>query len=185
MKISWVVAMSTQQRPTADQIETMKKIAPIWGGVSTWRHWQTDHVVANTLNSGRWLLEREIQKSASVYVSQKLYQDLRRPDDVQLFNSFDNVEAKDLDDLIALNLASADSDIILGIGFDLSTPISTSDPVRDQLIRSRYGMLLSIMRELEHVQWVMIDHEDKFDPAFADLSNVTRDKIENVLKLLS
>jgi len=185
MKISWVVAMSARERLSTDTITAMKSIGEIWGGVATWRHWQTDHVIASTVNSGRWLLEREIQKSASVYVSKKLYQELRRPDDVQLFDALDNVEAKDIDDLIALNLASVDAAIVLCVGFDLSTPISTGDPAKDQLIRSRYGILLSVMRELENIQWVMINHDSGLDPAFASLPNVTCDKMENVLKLLS
>lgn len=183
MKIVWVVAVTHRPVGTPD-IEAMKVIGPVWGGVATWRHWKTDNVIASSLNACRWALERKLQTKCNFMAPKRFYQDLQRPGDVQFYGEMADVEAKDLDDLVALNLAGSLADIVLCLGFNLQTPITTGDSAEDRLIRNRYGVLLSMMRNLDTVQWVLVDHDAKPDPAFGNLANVTCDSMQNVLKLL-
>jgi hypothetical protein len=184
MKTVWIVA-SGSQRPDNCELNDIKHIGPIWGAHNTWRSWKTDNVVASGVSACKLMLERKIQLHSNLYIPRTLYSDLGRPNDVNLYDSPNWMEAKDIDDVIAMNLAAANSDIVLLFGFDLSTPESSGDTIKDRMVKNRYGIILSLIRGFDHTQWVLIDPPSDTDASFGSLANFTCDSLSNVLTLLS
>lgn len=176
LNISWVIAEGYQFDPTIN-VDTIKDIGPIWGSWTTWRGCGTDNVICNNKPKAIGLIDRKFNEGCNFYVPDALYQELDNPTRVLRYGGSFHHDMEHTDDIVALNLASINSDIVLMLGFDL-TPIPTKK-------QHYYGYTLSAIKRDPNIQWVLVDHPADLDNNFQDLTNLTCDNLGNVLQLLT
>lgn len=184
MRISSVYAATYQ--PGADLSPAkIQDIGSTWGSWRTWQSCDTDNVVCHDVAQARTLLRRALQSVCNFHAPQVLYQDLDRPMGVRWYQGDFREDCHDIEDIIAMHLAAAQSDLVLLLGFDFATPGVISDRLEQHRVRNRLGLLRGCIQNNSGVQWVLVDHAVEPDPAFAILPNLTRDSAANVLQLLS
>lgn len=180
MNINWVFAAEYAPDATID-VELMKNIGPSWGSWKSWRSCKTDNVVCDTKKEVEVLLSKSFQDSCNFYIPKKIYQQLNEPPKVRAYaGNFDD-PVTDIEDVIAMQLAAVDSDLILLCGFNFDLPKNKSKAKLHRL-----GLIRSTVNDRADVQWVAIDHDQTYvDNVFKSLPNLTCDTLENVLQSLS
>ena len=180
-----VIYAADYSRPAFFDTDKIKDIAPTWGSWKTRALLDTDNVVCNSLSTARELMQRSLHESCNLFVPRTFYAKLSRPNRLNYYDGNFKDDAWNIEDIIAMHLVSSTSDLVLLFGFDFSILPVPKDKTEEYQKKKRAGMLRSCLYNHADVQWVLIDHDRALDPAFTDLPNVTCDKIENVLKLLS
>ena len=184
MNINWVIAAGYQVDPTVD-LDKIKAIGPIWGSWTTWRACGTDNVICQSQSKAVELLNRGFQNTCNFYTSMQYHQTLNRPTNVKFYGGEFNQEVDNIEDIIGLHLASVSSEIVIMLGFDLSTMAELTDRFELHKLRNRYGLTRSLITSNPNTQYVLIDHSKDLDKNFQDLANLTCDTLENVLQLLA
>jgi hypothetical protein len=179
MRVSWIVASDYVLDPAVSP-DDLKVVGPIWGSWRSWRGCETDNVICHDIDKARQLLARAFQSVCNFYLPRKYYQALDRPMGAKWYDGDFQQDVQDIEDIIAMHLASENSDIMLVMGFDLSR---SDQPAQHQTVH-RQNLIRQIMHDRADIQWVLIDHERELGPDMTNLANVTRDRFENVLKLL-
>lgn len=184
MKISWVISAKYKINPDID-LDQIKAVGPSWGSWQTWSAWQTDNVICYKLAKSRDLVKRKFYEKCNLYISNENYQALERPSRVQLYGGNFDQNIDNIEDIIAMHLAAQTSDIVLLLGFDFATPTMPEKKTETVKITNRHGLMRSAVAQNPDVQWLAIDHIADLDKRYAELANLTRDKMQNVLKLLT
>ena len=185
MNINWVIADGYQVDPTID-LNILKNIGSIWGSWRTWRSCGTDNVICHNVTKAQELVQRDFQSNCNFFVPEENFRSIGRPHGVQFYGGEFNEETTSIDDIIALHLASSNSEILLLLGFNLQK-ISTdiTDKFELHKIKNYYGLTRSLIASKPELQFVLIDHVVEPDKSFKDLTNLTCDTLENVLQLLA
>jgi hypothetical protein len=182
VKISWVVAADHSLDPTVD-VEQIKSVGPIWGSWRTWRSCGTDNVICHEQQKGRELLDRAFQAVCNFYIPRNLYEPLSRPVGVRLYDGDFDRELDHIEDIVALHLAGASSDIVLIVGFNWMLPEDITDRFERHKITNRHGLMRSVILSRAQTQWVAIDCAN-MDKSYQNLPNLTCDTMQNALQLL-
>jgi len=182
VRISWVVAAGHSLDPAVD-VERMKSVGPVWGSWRTWRSCGTDNVICHQQQKGRELLDRAFQAVCNFYLPRSLYEPLSRPVGVRLYDGDFDREVDDIEDIVALHLAGANSDIVLILGFDWTLPDDVTDRFERHKITNRHGLMRSAISNMNTTQWVAIDCAN-MHKSYQNLSNLTCDSWQNALQLL-
>jgi hypothetical protein len=182
VKISWVVAAGHGLDPTIS-LEQIKSVGPVWGSWQTWRSCNTDNVICHQQQKARELLDRAFQAVCNFYIPRNLYEPLARPVGVRLYDGDYDGELDDVEDIVALHLAGASSDIVLIAGFDWTVPETVTDRFARHKIMNRHGLMRSAISNMPNTQWVAIDCEH-MDKSYQTVTNLTCDTMKNALQLL-
>lgn len=182
MQISWIFSAQYQLPPTID-IDAIKNIGPIWGSWHTWRSAATDNVICHDRAQAETLVTRQFQNKANLYLPRIWYAELGSPQSVNWYDGKYSVEMDSIDDCIAMHLAAVNSNVILLMGFDLALPESVNDRFQKHKIQNRHAVIHQTVKNNSQVQWVVVD--GALDKSYNELSNITCDKLDNVLQLLS
>lgn len=183
MKISWVVAAEHRVDPVTN-LEHVKAVGPVWGSWQTWRACATDNVICHDQQRCRDLLDRAFQAVCNFYVPRSLYENLARPLGVRLYDGDFDHDLDHIEDIIAMHLAAATSDIVLLWGFDLRIPDPVADRLAQHKLTHRHGLMRSAMVTNGSTQWVAVDTVD-LHSSYQTLPNLTCDLLPNVLQLLT
>jgi hypothetical protein len=183
MQINWVFQSEYCIDPTWDP-NAMKSVGPFWGSWRTWRSCATDNVICHDFAKAQELVHRGFQTQCNFHVPNRHFAALGRPTDLILYDGDFEREIDDIEDIVACHLASAQSEIVLLLGFDLTQPNDTLDRLQNHKNQNRLALLHGVMRSSDPVQWVAVDHPGSLEDRFRNLTNLTCDTIENVLKLL-
>lgn len=183
MLVSWVFASTYSLDPTIS-VEQIKSVGPSWGSWRTWRSCSTDNVICDEINKCRELTDRAFHAVCNFYVPKKHYGELERPLGVKLYDGSFDQTVENIEDIVAMHLASASSDIILLVGFDFAPRADITDRYEKHMYQNRHGLINSVIRQNDQKQWVLIDHPDQIAKTYQTLPNLTCDTMENALKLL-
>lgn len=184
MRINWCFASTLNFDATVD-IEKYKSIGPSWGSWKTWRGCGTDNVICNDMQKSKELINRAFQAVCNFYVPKKFYTDLNRPVGVKLYDGDFNKECDEIEDIIAMHLAGSQSDIVLLVGYNFNIPDNFDDKLARHKMTNYHGLIRSIINSNQTVQWVLVDYSGELNKAYQNLTNLTCDSMDNVLKLLS
>ena len=182
VKISWVAAADYKLDPAVDA-EQVKSVGLVWGSWQTWRGCSTDNVICHQQHKSRELLDRAFQAVCNFYVPRSLYEPLGRPVGVRFYDGDFDQQLDNIEDIVAMHLAAAGSDIVLLLGFDLVMPETVTDRFDRHKLTNRHGLIRSAISERPTVQWVAVDTHD-LDKSYQTLPNLTCDTMPNVLQLL-
>lgn len=184
MKITWSLADSAHLNPSID-IDTIKNIGPLWGGVQTWREWSTDNVVCHDLHRARDLVTRQFHTRCNMYLPASVFQELDRPSGVKLYNGEFHQAVDNPDDIVSMHLAASGSDIVLLVGFDLAGKNLDHDKLAKHKWHNYKHYIKHIILGNPTVQWVLLDQVAEIDKDLEDLPNLLFDKLDNVLTQFS
>lgn len=181
MNVSWVLADSFILDPVID-IKEIKEVGPLWGSWKTWRGCQTDNVICHDLNKSGELLKRNFQNNCNFYIPNEYWTTLDRPEGVKLY------EGKFLDEfqpeeIVAMHLASSQSDIVLLLGFDLSEKNKNPNKLVEHHAHVYRTLVKHCIEYNPEVQWVLVDHPSPVMKMLSKLENLTTDTMENCLGL--
>lgn len=182
MRTSWIIA-DTFASATVDP-ERLKNIAPIWGSWRTWRSWNTDNVLCHEFGRAQELLQRQFQNSCNLYVPMKHFNALNRPTGVQVYEGDFPGEMGSPEEIVAMHLAAASSDLILLLGYDL-TKITVEDRFERHKQTNYMNAFRATLNTYPETQFVLIDHPGDLDKSFESITNLTCDKYETVLQLFN
>lgn len=182
MKLCWIVAddfASPHIEP-----KTLKDLAPIWGSWRTWRAWGTDNVLCDDDSEAQELIQRAFQSVCNLYVPQRHYATLGRPMKVNLYEGSFPGELDHAEEIVAMHLVAESTDLVLMLGFDLTQITETEKLAKHKKINYQ-NAFRATLNTYPNTQWVLIDHPGDLDKSFQNITNITCDKFENVLHLLS
>ena len=184
MKITWVLANTVVLDPTLDTV-TLKNIGPCWGSWRTWRACQTDNVICHDAARAQELLSKQFEQQCNLYLSQAVHEELKPPARVRAYGG-DFVEPTEREEeIIAMHLASSQSDIVLLLGFDFAPQPAYADPEVQRRAENYRLYVQHIIKDNSEVQWVLVDHDTKLMPEVQDLPNLTVDNLANIIKMLN
>lgn len=183
MRINCVFSSTYSIDPGVD-IDELKSVGSTWGSWKSWRSCSTDNVICHDYGKAKELLTRNFQFGCNFYLPREHFVNLGRPPNVKLYDGEFRQEVVEIEDIIALNLVSKSSDIILLFGFDLSAHPPVADRFEQHRVQNRLGLLRSAIVSDPGVQWVLVDHPKKIDKAYAEITNLACDVMKNVLQLL-
>jgi hypothetical protein len=89
------------------------------------------------------------------------------------------------EEIVALHLAAATSDIVLLLGFDLMELEITPDRLSNHRAHHHRNLLHHAIKDNAKTQWVVVDHVGKLDPNLKVLENVAQDTVNSVLSMIS
>ena len=184
MQINWVVASTYQLDPAID-VDAVKNIGPIWGSWRTWRSCATDNVVCHDSGRAQELVARNFQKDCNFYVPESNFVKIGRPLGVRIYGGNFLQEVDAIEDIVALHLASAQSNIVILLGFELTGINGIDDTFELHKKKNYHGLVRGVIAAHPETQWVLADHEKKLDKNYQTLPNLTCDTLGNVLQLLA
>ena len=179
MNVCWIIS-----EDSADDLidpADIKNTAPSWGSWRTWKSYKTDNCVCSDADDAAELTVHTFQKVCNFYVMQSIHSTIGKPPGVKLFGGeFNNDTISNKDDLIALNLAVPQSDIVLMLGFDFSPLLETDDQSREEY----YYNVRELMKQNNTTQFVFVEYTHELASWLSELSNVTFDSNTNIQNLL-
>jgi hypothetical protein len=183
MKISWVVSDNFVLDPTID-LSRLKEIGSIWGSWRTWRATQTDNVVCHDLQKAEELIKRTFQSICNFYIPNSVFMKLNRPSGVNLYEGDFIHEVDCHEEIVAMHLAAATSDIVLLTGFDFSQKDKSEDRLIAHKFQNYQQLVKHVIRSNKNIQWVLVDHFDPLATIYSELENLTSDSLDNILNVL-
>lgn len=181
MNISFVLKNQTVFDPTVD-ILRLKDLGSFWGGWRTWRGCQTDNVVCHDLVKAKELIDRNFHQTCNLYIPNSVYVTLERPQGVKLYQGEFVHDLDDHEDIVAMHLAAATSDIVLLIGFNLQQPIKLEDRLAEHRANNYRNLMRQVILDNEKIQWVILDHPEDFRKDLNNLPNLGKDTLTNILQ---
>lgn len=181
MNIAWVLSDQVFLDTTLD-IQALKNLGSIWGSWQTWRAYQTDNVICYNFKKSQELIQRNFQNLCNFYISNSSYVALNRPAGVKLFEGQFDHDVDHHEDIVALHLASSQNDIVLLLGFDLSEQEKLQDKLQEHRANNYRNLVDHAIKNNQQVQWVVVDHANTLRKSLQNLSNLTQDTLENILK---
>lgn len=172
MKCAWIISEALDIVPTKTY-RNIKDIAPIWGSWSTWREFNTDNCICTDIRKAEELLGKAFQGVTHLHIPKQYYEELGKPRGVKLFEGKLKTQMPKQDDVAALSIASQQYDILLLLGFDLSS--DDANVLQTQ----------AIIAGNPQCQFVAIDLAKPLSKIITDCANFTCDEYENVLHLLT
>jgi hypothetical protein len=182
MRVSWIVADNFAS--TTVDPEQLKTVGPIWGSWRTWRAWSTDNVLCHDLPRAQELLQRAFHAVCNFYVPNRHYSALNRPIGVNVYEGDFPGEMDNPEQIVAMHLAAASSDLILLLGYDL-TEITAEDRFERHKQTNYMNAFRATLNTYPEIQFVLIDHPGDLDKSFRTITNLTCDKYETVLQLFN
>lgn len=184
MKISWVLSDRVAIDPTVD-LTRIKEIGPIWGSWKTWRACQTDNVICNDIQKAEELVKRAFHSVCNFYIPSSLYVTLERPLGVKIYEGEFKHDVDGQEEIVAMHLASMDSEIVLLLGFDFTQRAPISDKLSEHRALNYEGLTKQAIINNPLVQWVAVDHPGPFRKDLKTLENLTQDTLDNIIGMLS
>ena len=182
MNISWVLSDSVEIDPT-QSIEALKRLGAFWGSWRTWRAYQTDNVICHNQVKASELIKRDFQKQCNFYIPSSAHVALGRPAGVQLYAGEFVHDVIQQEEIVAIHLAAAASDIVLLLGWNLTELKPNSDKLKANQAQHHRNLLYQALKDYNQIQWVVVNHAEKLSPNLAILDNVVTDTLESVLAL--
>lgn len=184
MRINWVLANTTMLDPGVD-IERLKNVGSFWGSWQTWRAYGTDNVICSDLARTQELIRRQFQKQCNFYISRAHWPLAERVEGVRLFEGEFKQEVPNADEIISMQLAASQSDLLLLLGFDWSPKPMSPDRLLQHQRQLYLHMAKHAVMDTSATQWVLIDHPPELDPVFDRIPNLTIDTLSSVFDTLS
>jgi hypothetical protein len=182
MNINWVISDRAVLDPTLN-VRQLKDLGSFWGSWRTWRACQTDNVICHGMLKADELIKRNFHKTCNFYIPNSVYLNLDRPENVKLYEGDFVHDVDGQEEIVAMHLASSNSDIILLLGFDFSEQDTISDRLLEHRAHNYRSLTKQAISSMTNVQWVVVDHFNKIRPDMLDLPNFSQDTLQNVLTL--
>jgi len=183
MKVCWIIS---EDIPTGVlDPSVIKETAISWGSWKTWKEYRPDNCICSVTADAKNLIQRAFHAVCTLHIMQESYTKVGSPLGVKLFNGqFKNEAIVNKDDIVAMNLAVPQFDIVLMAGFNFSPILNTDDEAERVLREEYYFNVREIIKTNPMTQFVLVDYTHELASWARELDNVTLDTIESVKSLL-
>lgn len=183
MKVSWIISEDISADLIDPQI--IKDTGVSWGSWKIARTYTPDNCICTRNTEASPLIQHGFQNTCNLYITQASFKSLGNPANVRLFNGqFKNNNISNKDDIVALNLAVANMDIVLLAGFNFR-PLLNTDDKPNRLAREEYYFnVREIIKAFPTTQFVMVEYMHELASWAHELDNLTLDTIDSVKNLL-
>lgn len=183
MRFNWVLSHNFYTCNDQDW-QRIQNCAPTWSALDDQRPLSVQNCVASDASVCLTAIKSEYYRTANLYVPYDFWSAHGRPSVVQVFQTTHYPKIQHLDDIVALHLAAANSDIVLLLGFDFELRVGPVDTRTAKHLQEYHGLLRSCLVNNPLTQFVAVDHGPDFDTAYKNIANLTCDTLQAVLTLL-
>ena len=182
MKVCWILSEDIP----SDLIDpkVIKDTGTSWGSWKIARKYTPDNCICSRNTEASPLVQHGFQNTCNLYIPQDSFKVVGSPANVRLFNGKFQNNISNSDDIIALNLAVPDSDIVLLAGFNFSPVLNTDDKAKQESKLEYYFNIRGIIKTNSQTQFVLVDYKHELASWTNELENLTQDTIGNVMSLL-
>lgn len=183
MKLCWILSEDIP----ADLFDPgeLKTIAEAWGSWKIARTYRPDNCICSRNTEASPLIQHGFQNTCNLYIPQESFKSLGNPQNVKLFNGrFKSNTVSNKDDIIALNLAVPNFDLVLLAGFNFHPILNTDDKANRESRLEYYFNVREIMKTNSQTQFVLVNYKHELASWVDELDNVTLDSIDSVKSLL-
>lgn len=178
MRVTWVLSEEILEG-TLD-MDIVKAVCPSWGSWKVWKEHKVDNCVCSHTGEAGNLIKRALHAVCNLYIPQDAYTKLGNPLGVKLFDgAFASKTVGNKDDIVALNLATPNNDIVLMSGFNF-TPMYSTDVAREEY----YFNVRALINSHPDTQFVLVDYDGELASWAKELDNLSVDTIDSVKSLL-
>jgi hypothetical protein len=178
MNINLVVSNS-HSIPHSD-LEKLKSIGSFWGGWQSWKSCHTDNVICYEVEQSYKLVTQKFYELCNLYVPKEAIVNITNPTkNMKAFAGGFSHEVDNPEEIIALHLVAAVSDIVILLGFNWC-----DQPLTDEKTENYFILVGEVIKAHPNVEWVIIDHEEDLRKDLKSLENLSKDTITNVLALI-
>lgn len=183
MRFNWVLA---SQYTHCDDIDwqRIQNCAPTWAALDSKRKLSAQNSVCSSGTACLAALESAAFNSTNLYVPHDFWQQQGRPGNVRAFQGTPYPNIAGVDDIIALHLAAAHSDIVLMLGFDFCLNTGPVDRRTAKSLQEYHGLLRSLIVNTPETQFVAIDQGQQLASPYQNIANLTCDTLQAVLTLM-
>jgi len=183
MKVCWVISEDVPAGLLDPKV--IKDIATSWGSWKTWKEYRPENCICSSTTDAKNLISRAFHAVCTLYIMQESYVKAGNPIGVKIFNGqFKSTTVCNKDDIIALNIAVPQSDIVLMSGFNFSPILNTDDEVTRTAREEYYFNVRALIKLNAETQFVLVDYTHELASWARELNNVTLDTIDSVKNLL-
>lgn len=182
MRFNWVLSREFSTCEDQDW-QRIQNCAPTWSGSGP-RQITAQNTICSNAAGCLQLLKSAAYQRTNLYVPHDFWQEQGQPAVVRVFQATPYPNIPDVDDIVALHLAAAHSDIVLMLGFDLCLKIGTIDAKTAKTLQEYHGLLRSLIVNTPETQFVAIDQPQILAPSYQGIPNLTCDTLQAVLTLM-
>lgn len=183
MNVCWILSEDIPSDLIDPKI--IKNTATSWGSWKIARAYAPDNCICSRNTEASPLVQHGFQNTCNLYIPQDSFKVVGSPPNVRLFDGqFNNAAIANKDDIIALNLAVPNSDIVLLAGFNFRPLLNTDDESKRIAREEYYFNVRGIMKTNGDTQFVLVDYKHELASWATELDNLTQDTIDNVMSLL-
>lgn len=182
MRFNWVLARGFATCDKHDW-QRIQNSAPTWASTSPRKITAQNSICSNAAECLQLLKSAAYQRT-NLYVPHDFWQEHGQPTVVRVFQATPYPNITDVDDIIALHLAAANSDIVLMLGFDLVLNTGPMDAKTAKILQDYHGLLRSLIVNTPETQFVAINQAQMLSPAYQGITNLTCDTLQAVLTLM-
>jgi hypothetical protein len=182
MRINWALS---HVFVTCDDLDwqRIQNCAPTWSGAGK-KAITAQNTICSDPATCLQLLKSAAYTRTNIYVPHDFWQAQGQPAVARVFQGTPYPNIANVDDIIALHLAAAHSDIVLMLGFDFCLKPGAIDAKTAKVMQDYHGLLRSLIVNSPETQFVAIDQPEILSPSYQDIANLTCDTLQAVLTLM-
>ena len=184
LRTNWVVS----NNPPVNTLAHIKSLCPrshIWGGWSSWHQFMTDNVICHDHPSAATLVDKKFHRQCNLFFPATFKLDFGTLPNVTYYGGEFAHEIDNREEVVALHLAGANSDIVLLHGFDWRGTSDYADDF-DRYKKHCYKSLVTeALKSMPMVQWVLVNHTEMPFEELSGMDNVCCDSLDAVKALLT
>jgi hypothetical protein len=183
LRICWIISQDIPNN-LIDPV-VIKDTGTSWGSWLTHSIYSPDNCICSNTTEAKALIQHSIQDVCTLYIMKESYSHLGKPAGVKLFNGqFKNNLISNKDDIIALNLAVPEADLVLLAGFNFGPLLNTDEKGPREARLEYYFNVREIIQGHPQTQFVLVEYTGGLASWAQELDNLTEDTVESVKNLL-
>jgi hypothetical protein len=182
VRFNWVLSQAFSACEDQDW-QRIQNCAPTWSGAGP-RQITAQNSICSNAAACLQLLKSAAYQRTNLYVPHDFWLEHGQPTVVRVFQATPYPNITDVDDIIALHLAAAHSDIVLMLGFDLCLNTGPIDGKTAKIMQDYHGLLRSLIVNTPETQFVAIDQPQILSASYQGIANLTCDTLQAVLTLM-
>lgn len=177
MKISIVFANQTWVSPLID-LGKLRHVGMIWAAWNQWHQLFPHHTVCHDMTRAKELIAGGFHRRTELFIPETAFNALNKPKGVKMYGGEFLHEISRPEELIAMFLASATSDIVVLVGYDWTVP-TPNDTLEAFAVENRMRVIQDAIRGAPNVQWIVVG--ESVPEQLKEFENVDHDTLENII----
>lgn len=177
MKISVVFANQAWVDPLVNLFD-LRKVGTIWAAWNQWHQLFPHRTICHWYQESQRLIDAGFHRRCEMFVPETVFNALKKPRGVKSYGGEFLHEIPDPEELVAMFLAAAESDIVVLVGYNWALP-DNNDSMATYIAENRLAVIMDAIRGAPDVQWIIAG--DTVPEQLREFENVDSDTLENII----